>query len=281
MVLLAGIGLDMTYWPGGLLEGLQKAGFQLILLDNRDAGRSMLGTKDQPSLWRLAMNQLRSDDYALSDMADDTIAVMDHLGHAQFHVLGFSMGGMIAQEIGIRFPERVLGLTCLSTTTGAPLVGHPSIAAVIALLRRPPDSCESYVAFYLRVMRLIAGRDYPLNEAQAEAYARRAWARGIGPTAQTPLGSASARLRRQLGAIKKSGNRTQRLRSVLAPTLVVHADRDKLVAPSGGQDLVRVIPNAELVILKGAGHDLADGLVSTLVEAIARKHQHAPRRQRA
>lgn len=260
LLLFAGMGLDMYFWPEALLAGLSEAGFELILPDNRDAGRSDHVAASEPSWLRLLSRRSRPGDYALTDMAQEMIALMDHLGHSEFHVLGFSLGGMIAQEIACLAPDRVRGLTSISSTTGARHVGGQSLAALRALLRRPPMTQDQYVSNLIRIMRVIADDTYPLDEDAARAYAVAAWAR----CAALP----GARLKRQISAIQKSGDRSARLARVTAPTLVVHGEPDRMVATSGGRATASAIAGADLMVIKGMGHTIPAEIVPRLIDAI-------------
>lgn len=260
LLMLAGMGLDMYFWPHALLSGLSDAGFELILPDNRDAGRSDHGASSAPSWLRLLCGTTRPGDYALTDMAQEMIALMDHLGHSQFHVLGFSLGGMIAQEIACLAPERVRGLTSISSTTRARQIGGQSFAALRALLRRPPRTQDQYVTYLTRIMRVIAGDAYPLDEDATSAYAVAAWDR----CASRP----EPRLKRQISAIRKSGDRSARLARVTAATLVVHGDPDRMVATSGGRATASAIAGGDLRIIEGMGHTIPAEIVPDLIDGI-------------
>jgi pimeloyl-ACP methyl ester carboxylesterase len=259
VLLIAGLGIDQTSWPAALIAALVDHGYHVITLDNRDVGRSARASTPPPGVARQLLGMPRADGYDLGDMAADAVAVLAHLGIDAAHLVGMSMGGMIAQEIATRTPERALTLTSIFSTTGARDVGQPA-ASTLALLARPsaPTRADA-VAGYVAILRHIGGPG--VDEAAVRAYAERAWDRGDGRTAR-------AGRDRQINAILRSGDRTRRLRRVVAPTLVIHGARDRLVAPSGGQATAAAIPGARLVTIPDMEHYLAAGVIPRLVELI-------------
>lgn len=247
VVLIAGLTLQLHYWVPEFVQPLLREGYRVMVLDNRDIGRS--SRHNSPPLQRkhLIFGKGRPEGYKLQDMAGDVIGVLDHLGIDKIHVVGMSMGGMIAQEITSHFPERVLTLTSIFSTTGDKKVGQPSLKGKLKLMKARPREREHGIAHYLDHAHFIAGKRYEVVEATAKDYAAKAWDRGNGA-------KAGAGISRQIGAIFNSGDRTARLRNIKTPTLVIHGDKDPLVNPSGGYATADAIPKAKLVLVPGMGH---------------------------
>jgi pimeloyl-ACP methyl ester carboxylesterase len=266
LVLIAGLTLDLTSWPTTMIDGLVERGFYVIRFDNRDVGRSTWATTPPPGLLRQLLGRRRRDGYDLADMAADTIGLLDHLGVQRAHLVGMSMGGMIAQSVAARHPDRVSTLTSIFSTTGARRVGQPALSTRRLLARPAARTREQFIARHVGLMRHIAGRGFPLDEAAAVDYAAGAWERGPGPIA----GSGVAR---QINAILKSGDRTAELGQVSAPTVVIHGDRDLIVHTSGGRATAAAIQDADHVTVAGMGHDIAAGVVDRIVDLITRNAQ--------
>ena len=190
--------------------------------------------------------------------ADAAIALMDHLHIRSAHVVGASMGGMIAQEIALTFPERARSLTSIMSTTGSPKIPPPTREAAAVLMAPPPASKEEYFARYAQTWKILRGGSFPEEEALDPARAARTWERGLNPPG----------VGRQLRAILASGNRKERLRSVRVPTLVIHGTVDPLVRPEGGMDTAASIPGAKLVLIDGMGHALPMRMWPQIIGAI-------------
>jgi pimeloyl-ACP methyl ester carboxylesterase len=197
--------------------------------------------------------------YTLRDMAEDTVALLDHLRIRSAHIVGASMGGMIAQEIAITFPERVRSLTSIMSTTGNPRIPPPTREAAAVLMAPPPTTKEEYFARYARTWKVLRAGSFPEEEALDPARAARTWERGLNPPG----------VNRQLRAILASGSRKARLRAVKAPTLVIHGTADPLVRPAGGRDTASSIPGARLVMIEGMGHALPMRMWPQIIDAIA------------
>jgi pimeloyl-ACP methyl ester carboxylesterase len=191
-------------------------------------------------------------------MAEDTIALMDALRIKSAHIVGASMGGMIAQEIAITFPERVRSLTSIMSTTGNPKIPPPTREATAVLMAPPPASKEEYFARFANTWKVLRAGSFPEEEALDPARAARAWDRGLNPPG----------VGRQLRAILASGSRKERLRMVKAPTLVIHGKVDPLVRPEGGMDTAASIPSAKLVMIEGMGHALPMRMWPQIIGAI-------------
>jgi pimeloyl-ACP methyl ester carboxylesterase len=268
MLLIMGLGGQMVLWDDGFCERLAARGFRVIRFDNRDIGKSskFSGGRALTPLELLKLRFFRipvAAPYKLKDMANDAIGLMDALSIPWAHLVGASMGGMIAQELAISFPERVRSLTSIMSTTGNPRLPPPSREATAMLMAPPPKSKEEFLARFGQTMRFLRGGRFPDDEALDLARAERIFARGLNP----------AGAGRQLRAILASGSRKLRLRAVRAPTLVIHGTADPLVHPLGGKDTAASIPGAKLVMIEGMGHALPKELWPQLVDAIA-AHAH-------
>ncbi|GAS98012.1 alpha/beta hydrolase fold protein [Mycolicibacterium canariasense] len=268
LVLIAGLTLDLTSWPAEMVDGLTGLGFRVIRLDNRDVGQSTWATTAPPGRLRQLTRRPRADGYDLGDMAGDVVALLDHLDIDRVHLVGMSMGGMIAQTVAARYPDRVLTLTSIFSTTGAPDVGQPAFSTLALLARRAPRTKQTFIDRHITMMKHLAGTGFPLDVEAAADYAGGAWDRGPGPCA-------GAGVARQINAIFKSGDRTAELARITAPTQVVHGDRDRIVHPSGGAATAAAIPAARHLTIPGMGHDLAPGLIGRLVAVISQNAARA------
>lgn len=267
MLLVAGLGEDLTFWSDSFVDALASSGFRVVVMDNRDVGRSTFASTPAPALWRQVLARPRGDAYTLADMARDCVAVLDHLGIERAHLVGRSMGGMIAQTVAASEPQRVLSLSSLYSTTGARGVGRPA-ASTIRLLSGPPARTRTAaVTAHLRLTAHIAGRDHPIDDVVEAGVAATGWDRGEGDLA---AGAA-----RQIQAIQQSGDRTAQLRTITAPTLVVHGDRDPMVHPSGGAATAAAIRGARHVVVPGMGHHIPAALERRLTQHIAQNAHRA------
>jgi pimeloyl-ACP methyl ester carboxylesterase len=262
MLLIAGLGEDQTFWGDSFVEALVGAGYRVITMDNRDVGRSSFATTPPPAVWRQILARPRQDGYSLADMAQDCVGLLDHLGLQRAHLVGRSMGGMIAQTIAATAPARATSLTSIYSTTGASKVGQPARSTIRILVLSPEAKTRTdAVRGHLRITRHIAGTSYPIDDAAEAAIAGRGWDRCSGDPA--------AGVARQIQAIQLSGDRTAQLRAITVPTLVLHGDRDLMVAPSGGDATVRAIPSAQHVVIPGMGHHIPEALVDPITRYIA------------
>ena len=268
MLLIMGLGAQMVLWDDAFCEQLAARGFRVIRFDNRDIGQSskLSGGKRLTALELLKLRFLKipvAAPYRLRDMAEDTIALMDQLRIRSAHLVGASMGGMIAQEIAITFPERVRSLTSIMSTTGNPKVPPPTREAAAMLMAPPPQTRDEYIARFAQNWKLLRAGSFPDDEALDRSRAERCWDRGLNP----------AGVGRQLRAILASGSRKERLRNVTAPTLVIHGTVDPLVHPMGGQDTAASIPGAKLMMVEGMGHAIPVPTWPQIIGAID-KHAH-------
>ncbi|MDO9058811.1 MAG: alpha/beta fold hydrolase, partial [Bradyrhizobium sp.] len=188
---------------------------------------------------------------------------MDALGIKSAHIVGASMGGMIAQEIAISFPQRVRSLTSIMSTTGNPKVPPPTREAAAMLMAPPPTTKEEYLTRFAQTWKVLRVGHFPLDEAKDLERAERTFERGLNPNG----------VGRQLRAILASGSRKQRLHAVKAPTLVIHGTVDPLVRPEGGKDTAASIPGAKLLMIEGMGHAIPIPMWPQIIDAID-KHAH-------
>ncbi|WP_370969088.1 alpha/beta fold hydrolase [Amycolatopsis sp. cg9] len=257
LLLVMGLAAPMIWWDEEFCEALAAQGFHVIRFDNRDAGRSTR-LRGRANLAQAYL--LRTSPYSLADMADDAAGLLTALGIPAAHVVGASMGGMIAQTLAIRHPSRVLSLTSIMSSTGGRFVGRPSARAMSMLLAAPPRDRESYVETLLRTFRLIGSPGYPFDEDRMRQRAERTYDRGVHPGGAV----------RQLAAIVADRDRAPRLRRTTVPSLVVHGARDPLVHVSGGRATARAIPGADLDIVPGMGHDLPRAVWPRVIRGIER-----------
>lgn len=266
MLLVMGLGAQMTMWDPAFCEALAARGFYVIRFDNRDVGLSTrMEGGPEPDLPAAIGGDLSSAAYTLWDMADDAIGLLDHLGIAKAHIVGASMGGMIVQAMAIRHPGRVLSMTSIMSTTGNREVGQSTPGAMAALVAPPPNSREEAIEGAVQVMRIIGSPSYPLDEDELRRRTAEDYDRCFYP----------AGMARQIVAIIASGDRTEALKEVSVPTLVIHGEADPLVTLSGGQATAAAIPGARLLTFPGVGHDIPRQLMDQYVEAIVENSRRA------
>jgi pimeloyl-ACP methyl ester carboxylesterase len=265
LLLVMGLGMHLIHWDLELCRQLAGRGFHVIRYDNRDAGRSTMIDAPVPNLVRAMAGLPIDSPYLLGDMADDAFGLLDHLGIERAHVLGASMGGMIGQEMAIRRPERVLSLASLMSTTGERRHGRPKLRLWSLFVHRAPRRRDDYVEYFLRVLRMIGSPGYPVDEARVRELAAATYDRGHHP----------AGTGRQLAAIMASGDRTEQLRRLTVPTVVIHGTDDPLVPFRGGVATARAIPDAEFVTVPGMGHDLPSEAWPRIIDAVVRNTERA------
>ena len=257
LLLVMGLGAQLTAWQDGFVDLLASRGFFVVRYDNRDVGLSTRFA-GLPDIGALFGGEGSSAPYRIEDMAEDGVALLSHLGIDQAHVVGASMGGMITQAMVIGHPERFLSACSIMSTTGDRENGMPTGEAMSALLRPPATSRDEAIAASLEASKIIGSPAYPTPEADLAERAGAAYDRAFNPE-----GTA-----RQLGAILASPDRTEGLRGVNLPFLVIHGDADPLVQPSGGEATAAAVPGAKLIMIPGMGHDLPEPLWDEVVEAI-------------
>ncbi len=260
LLLVMGLGAQMTLWSPGFISELLERGFRVIRFDNRDVGLSSKSQGDPPDVMAIYARSLTGQSveapYSLSTMAADAVGLLDALDLPAAHIVGASMGGMIVQMMAIEHPDRVLSMTSIMSTTGASDVGQPDPSAITALLTPPPADRAGAVEATVATARVIAGSLFDEDEARSratEAYDR----------CFHPAGPAF-----QIAAIAATGDRTERLREVDLPTLVVHGREDPLVTLSGGEATAAAVPGADLLVLGRMGHDTPPLYWSQMADAI-------------
>ena len=260
LLLVMGLGTQMIAWPEEFCHRLVARGFFVIRYDNRDSGRSThLRDRRPPTLMQLLLRDKRAAQYSLADMAADGIGLLDRLGIERAHLAGISMGGMIAQTMAARHPDRVLSLASLMSNTGHWWKGTPELRTYPIFLRRPATDRQRAIEAAIAVFKQIGSRGFPFDEDAPRKQAELGYDRGYDPA-----GGA-----RQLAAILAAGNRTAELSRINVPTVVIHGDRDPMIRPSGGRATAAAIAGARLVTIPGLGHDLPRGAWDRIVDAIA------------
>lgn len=265
LLLIMGLGAQMIFWHDDFCAALADRSFQVVRFDNRDVGRSTwLDEAGIPDVMAVMAASLQGRPveapYLLRDMAADAAGLLDALDVPAAHVVGASMGGMIAQTLAVEHPGRVRSLTSIMSTTGSRELPPARPEAMAALLTPVPDEREAAIARSVEVFRVIGSPGFAFDEAEMRARAGRAFDRGANP----------AGVARQLVAILASGSRRDALGAVRVPTLVVHGADDPLVPVEAGRDTAQAVPGAELLEIEGMGHDLPKELWPTLVDAIAK-----------
>ncbi len=259
VLLVMGLASQMIMWDDDFCELLAAQGFWVIRFDNRDVGRStVLRTARVPKRWQLLTRDPRGAAYSLDEMAADAIGLLDHLEIGAAHVVGISMGGMIAQLIVVSHPDRVLSMVSMLSTTGNRRVGRPRPRMWLRMLRRVPPDREGYIEDHLETYRAIGSKEFDFEEERKRARAGRCYDRGIHPAGTL----------RQVAAVLTAPDRTRLLGQVGVSTTVIHGDADPLVDISGGRATAEAIPDARLVILGGMGHDLPRELWPQIIDAI-------------
>src|SRR5271166_3586998 len=265
ILLIMGLGAQMILWDEEFCEALAGRGYRVIRFDNRDIGLSTkLEDAGMPNmaaaLTAVAQGRLPSAPYTLHDMADDTEGLLGALGIDAAHVVGASMGGMIAQTLAIRHPQRIRTLTSIMSTTGNPELPRATPAAMQVLMTPAPTQRAGFIEHHVEVSKVIGSPGFPFDAEAVRARGARVFDRGVSP----------AGVARQMVAILASGNRKPALASVRAPTLVIHGDADPLVPIAAGRDTAEAVPGAELLVIEGMGHDLPRQAWPRRVDAITK-----------
>ena len=265
----------MMSWPEELMEGLRAEGFRVIRYDNRDVGKSeKLSGLPKMSDVAAAVREGHKPDmpYTLADMAADGIGLLDALGISQAHIMGISMGGMIVQRMAIHFPERLLSVTSIMSTTGNPDLPRATDAAMTALQAQPEsEDREAIIRHRMKGRRVYQSPAYPKSEDDLYELVAREYDHMYYPEGGV----------RQYAAIVGDGSRVDDLKKVRVPFLVIHGDADPLVPPAGGEDTAKSVPGAKHVLIEGMGHDLPAELCPQYVELIVGHARAAEARQAA
>ena len=262
VLLIMGLGMQLVAWPAQLVQALLDAGYRVIRHDNRDIGLSQhfdhLGAPNV--LWAAMRSRMglpiNNVPYQVQDMAADSLGVMEALGIARFHVVGVSMGGMIAQRVALSQPQRVLSLISIMSSSGARGLPHASMHVQRAMLARPASPApQDVLAHYLNLFKIIGSPGFPLSEDEMRSRVLIGIQRSFHPVGTL----------RQMVAIMADGGRAALLGNIRSPALVLHGKADPLVPYVCGEDTARRIPGAQLVGIEGMGHDLAPGVVQRLL----------------
>jgi len=267
VLLIMGAGAQMINWPEEFCGALVDRGLHVIRFDTRDAGRSThFPDAPVPDFAAALAGDLFTASYTLSDLAADAVGLLDALGMTGAHLVGSSMGGMIAQMIAIEYPERTRSLTSMMSTTGERGVGEADFS-LFAELGAPPQDREAFIEWQVRALRLAASPSpgFAFDAVAAAERAGRVFDRGYDA-----LG-----IQRQGLAVVATGDRTERLRSVRVPALVVHGAADLVCDVSGGRATAAAVPGADLLILEGMGHSLPRELWPELADRIGEFIHHA------
>ena len=268
LLLIMGLGAQMTRWPQEMIDDLAARGYRVIRHDNRDIGLSHkfeeAGMPDMQAVFAARMTgQKPPAPYVLSDMAADSVGLLDALGHDRAHIVGASMGGMIAQMVAAEHPGRVLSLTSIMSSTGNPALPPAKPEAMERLTTRGPDpreDLEGYLTHAVSGAYVMAGEGNPIDEAEQRAQSAADVKRSFYPVGFS----------RQMAAIVASGDRREALATITAPTVVIHGADDPLVPIEGGHDTHAVIPGAEMHTVPGMGHNLPKHLIPRINDLIER-----------
>jgi pimeloyl-ACP methyl ester carboxylesterase len=259
LLLIQGLGGQLIGWDPAFVAALVGKGFYVVSFDNRDVGYSTwFDEAGVPDVAAVLAGQAQPA-YLLSDMASDAAGLLDTLDIRSAHVLGLSMGGMIAQALAIQRPRRVRSLTSIMSTTRDPTVGRPDPEVLEALMVPPPDNRDEVVESAVKGARLTGSPGFPFQEDRIAARAAAVYDRGYHPSGAV----------RQTVAVLASPDRTPGLRQLKIPTLVIHGDSDPMVDPSGGRATAVAVPGATLWMVRGMGHDLPPDLFTEIATRVA------------
>jgi len=263
VLLIVGLGQQMIAWDEEFCAQIAARGYRVIRFDNRDTGLSTkldeAGVPNMAVVFEAMVEGKPVDSpYSLLDMADDAVGLLDTLGIESAHVVGESMGGMIAQRMVIHHADRVRTLTSIMSSTGEPGLPPPTPEAMDILANRPPTDREGYIEDYVERWRVLNGQGLPYDEEASRELATRTFDRGLNLPG----------FARQLTAIIADGSRKQTLKSVTVPTLVIHGDADPLVPVECGIDTANSVPGSELLVIEGMGHTFPRQVWAQVIDAI-------------
>ncbi|MCD8530380.1 MAG: alpha/beta fold hydrolase [Saccharospirillaceae bacterium] len=274
VILIMGLGAQMRIWPDSLCQALVDKGYRVVRFDNRDVGRStQLDHHGTPSLlatWLATKLKRKAQvPYTLKDMARDVLALMDELDIDSAHLVGASMGGMIAQILAAKHKKRVRSLTSIMSSATSPGLPDAKLKVLLQLAKRPtPFNREASIRYTMRMNRLIGSPAYPMDEMELRALAETSFERTTNPTG----------FKRQLVAITAAGDRSHLLRKIKLPTLVIHGTDDPLIPVRMGEDTAAAIRKAKLKVIQGMGHDLPPALVPQLAKMMGKHLKKAEKR---
>jgi pimeloyl-ACP methyl ester carboxylesterase len=273
LLLIMGLGAQLTRWPTAFVDKLAARGLRVIRFDNRDVGLSSkldaAGLPDFPAMFK-ALGEGRKPDvpYLLDDMAADAVGLLDALGIGRAHIVGASLGGMLAQLVAADYPDRTLSLTSIMSTTGNRELPPASPAAMAVLNDRGPDplaDLEGYLDHAVKGAVVVGSPGYPPDAAETRQRIRNDFERSYSP----------AGFQRQYAAAAASPDRRAKLATIKAPSVVIHGAADPLVPLTGGQDTAANIPGAELIVIEGMGHDFPPPLFDAIADGVMRAVERA------
>lgn len=260
VILIMGLSSQMIIWEDDFCSRLAARGYWVIRFDNRDVGKSTrLDKMGMPRFKDILKGMRTGMQYTLNDMSDDTLGLIEALGIPSAHIVGASMGGMIAQILAMEHPERVRTLTIIMSSTGNPLLPPPTPEAIQYLFLPFPTQRADYIEHFIQMWRILNGGELPIEEERLLELAERTFERGVSPIASA----------RQLAAIYASGSRKDMLASLSIPTLVIHGENDPLLPLECGRDVAKSIPGSKLKIIPGMGHALPPAVWDEVIDAIA------------
>jgi pimeloyl-ACP methyl ester carboxylesterase len=269
MLLIMGLGAQLIAWDDELCQQLAGRGFHVIRYDNRDVGLSTkFDDTPEPDTMAVLQGDRSSVAYSLDDMANDAAGLLDALGIRRAHIVGVSMGGMIAQLLAIDHPDRVLSLASIMSSPHHPSIGGPTPQAMELLMQPPPTEREAVIAREVETTRTLGSPGFPFDEERTRRRAAAQFDRAFSP----------AGVARQVGAVVSAADRTERLSSVDVPTVVIHGDKDQLVTPTGGEATAKAVPGATLLVIEGMAHELPPGAWTTVVDAVVANAEKAATR---
>ena len=264
-MLVMGLGMPLVFWPDAFVGGLVECGFRVLRLDNRDCGLSSRieegpHTPIPLAMARSILGMEVHAPYNLADMAKDVTGLLDAVGIERAHVVGVSLGGMVAQVLAARWPGRVASLVSIMSGSGNPFTSTSRPRALGAILHRPerPGEVDSVTDYLVHVMGVIGSARHPADPAKLRALCERVARRGYDHHG----------IARQMLAMLASGDRRAELATIRVPTLVVHGSDDPLIPRSAGREVARIVPGASLLEIEGMGHDLPEPFIPEIVEAI-------------
>jgi pimeloyl-ACP methyl ester carboxylesterase len=265
LILIMGLGSQMVLWDGEFCRKLAAGGYRVIRFDNRDIGLSTrldwMPVPDSAAVGAaLQRGEVPALPYTLDDMAADTAELLTALGYDRAHIVGESMGGMIGQIMAIHFPERLRSLTSIMSSTGNPLLPPPKPVVHEILYTPFPSDHDGFVESFVRAFNILSGPVLPLNETLARKWAEQSYERGLNP----------AGVARQFAAIMAAGDRTEKLKSIGVPTLVIHGEEDPLLPVECGLATAAAVPGSRLKIIQGMGHALPEAVWPQIVAEITR-----------
>jgi pimeloyl-ACP methyl ester carboxylesterase len=273
LLLVMGLGTQMIAWREEFCAMLVDRGFFVIRFDNRDIGRSThLDGVRPPTLRQMITRDGSTAAYTLDDMADDAAGLLDCLGIDAAHVVGASMGGMIGQIMAGRHPEKVLTLTSIMSNTGKRWHTQPGLKVIPFFLAKRPRTKEEAAERTVKLLGVVGSTKFERDDDDVRRLAETSFERGGGDGSGTG---------RQMAAVFAAGDRTETVRAIKAPTLVIHGTVDKLAPPRGGKATAKAIPGARLELIDGMGHDMPRGVWPRLVDLIAEHAARVPRGERA